>query len=171
MRLKRRTFAWAGSFIRARRARRPTGDGRPKSTDSFKSWEYCDSMLKVYLSNRLEILVDELADKLRSPLDNLFDRERIAVSEWDWRGDTEANFMVRAGAWKFICPYTRKSKVTNALYNLEDDPHEMTNLIGANPDRARHARQAEEMKSRLVAWLESMGSPHLDGVKERRVVR
>ncbi len=40
---------------------------------------YCDSMLKVYLSNRLEVLVDELANKLRSPLDNPFDRERIAV--------------------------------------------------------------------------------------------
>ncbi len=40
---------------------------------------YCDSMLKVYLSNRLEVLVDELASKLRSPLDNPFDREKIAV--------------------------------------------------------------------------------------------
>jgi hypothetical protein len=58
----------------------------------------------------------------------------------------------------------------DALYDLQADPQEMTNLIGRNPDREKHRAQAERMKGLLVAWLERTKSPNLEHVKARPVL-
>ena len=55
----------------------------------------------------------------------------------------------------------------NVLYDLENDPYEMHNLLGSNPDAKTYEEQAEYMKSLLVSWLEKVNSPHLDSVKKR----
>ncbi len=55
--------------------------------------------MKVYLSNRLEILVDELASKLRSPLGTPFDRERIAVQSAGMRSWLGMELSRRFGIW------------------------------------------------------------------------
>lgn len=83
------------------------------------------------------------------------------VSEWN--GANVPNFMVRTRGWKLIMAKDPTSKARDALFNLEDDPYEMTNLLGSN--RA----PAEEMKERLLAWLERAGSPHETGVREREL--
>jgi arylsulfatase A-like enzyme len=92
------------------------------------------------------------------------------VSEWDWHGDSQPNFMVCDGRWKFYCPYTAESHTLNVLCDLESDPHELVNLIGLNPERERWEAQAEHMKRLLVAWLEAHGSRHTEGVRARPVL-
>ena len=94
----------------------------------------------------------------------------FAISEWNWRGDTEPNFMVRTKDWKYICAHSAKSKVIDVLYNLKKDPHEMNNLIGRNPDRKKYKKQAEKIKKHLLSWLKSVKSPHYKGVKERSII-
>ena len=37
--------------------------------------------------------------------------------------------MIVKDGWKLMIPYTEDSKVLNVLYNLNEDPHEMNNLI------------------------------------------
>jgi arylsulfatase A-like enzyme len=88
----------------------------------------------------------------------------FVVSEW---GPGAPNFMVRTGEWKLIMANRPEAKSIDALFNLKDDPYETRNVMGAPADRAQYRKQAGQMKERLVSWLESVHSPHLNGVKQR----
>ena len=79
--------------------------------------------------------------------------------------------MVTDGNWKYTTSFTPDSRALNTLFNLRDDPHEMSNLLGNSPDREKHAAQAERMKSLLLAWLQRQGhTKHAEGVKARPVI-
>ena len=96
-------------------------------------------------------------------------RDRVAVSEWNWRGAKEPNLMIVYDGWKFLCPNEADSPVMNVLYDMNENPHETNNLLGENPERRRHAAKAEEMKAKLVKWLEDVDSPHVEEVRDRDV--
>ena len=89
------------------------------------------------------------------------------VAEWGARGGP--TLMVRTRDWKYITSHAPKSAAVDALYDLRSDPHEMTNLIGKNPGKADHVKQARAMKARLVEWLTRIRSPRLAGVKTREI--
>ena len=66
-----------------------------------------------------------------------------------------------------MIPTTVDSKVLNALFDLNSDPHEMNNLLGQNLDRLEYLKQAEKLRSKLVEWLVKVKSPYLEAVKNR----
>jgi arylsulfatase A-like enzyme len=92
-------------------------------------------------------------------------KDRIAVSEWA-RGNVPG-YMAVDGRWKLLFGRTADSTALDALYDLKDDPQELTNLIGNNPDREKYRTQAERMKALLVAWLDRVKSPNAGAVKAR----
>lgn len=111
-------------------------------------------------------------ESLRRYIENpAAERTAFAVSEWNWRGPVQPNLMVRTKGWKYFIPNTADSKVMNVLYDLKNDPFEMDNLLGKNPDAENHRKQAEFMKDLLVQWLEKTKSPHLEAVKKRDAVK
>ncbi len=91
---------------------------------------------------------------------------KYVVTEWDYRGDVAPNYMIVKDGWKLIIPYSKSSRVINAMYNLNDDPFEMNNLIGKNPNRKEYKLQAEELRGCLLEWLKKNNSKHYNGVKE-----
>lgn len=95
---------------------------------------------------------------------------KYVVQEWDYRGDTEPNYMIVKDGWKLIVPYTETSKVLNAMYNLNQDPNEMTNLLGNNPERAKYHKKAEELRAALLEWLKKNNSSHIEGVQKRKLI-
>jgi len=95
---------------------------------------------------------------------------KYVVTEWDYRGDIESNYMIVKDGWKLIIPYSKSSEVINAMYNLNDDPYEMNNLIGNNPNRAEYEVQAEELRGYLLEWLKKNKSKHYQGVNERELI-
>lgn len=95
---------------------------------------------------------------------------KYVVTEWDYRGDVSPNYMIVKDGWKLIIPYSTTSKVLNAMYDLNTDPHEMINLLGKNPNRRRYADKAEELRTYLLEWLEKNNSKHYPGVKERQLI-
>jgi len=95
---------------------------------------------------------------------------KYVVTEWNYRGDVIVNYMVIKDGWKLMIPYSKTSKVINAMYNLNEDPHEMHNLIGKNPKRSEYKAQAEELRSCLLEWLEKNNSKYYNGVKERKLI-
>ncbi len=107
---------------------------------------------------------------LRPLIEGTDKQDKFIVTEWLWHGDKVPCYMVIDDHWKLFCPYTPESNVVNVLYNLKEDPHEMNNLIGKNPQRQEYAAQAEKMKAKLVSWLESIQSKHTEGVRERKMV-
>lgn len=94
---------------------------------------------------------------------------RYVVTEWDFRGDSESNFMVLKDGWKLMIPYSKSSTVLNALYDLNTDPYEMNNLIGNNPDRANYKEKTEELRACLLEWLAKNKSAHYGGVAAREL--
>jgi hypothetical protein len=59
--------------------------------------------------------------------------------------------------------------VIDALYNLNEDPYEMNNLLGNNPDKETYGEKVEELRTELIAWLTRTGSSHIEGVKSREI--
>ncbi|MGL5113425.1 MAG: sulfatase-like hydrolase/transferase [Flavobacterium sp.] len=94
---------------------------------------------------------------------------KYVVQEWDYRGDTEPNYMILQDGWKLIIPYTESSKVINAMYNLKKDPHEMNNLLGTNPNKQKYLGKAEELRQSLLEWLQKNKSSHIEGVTKRKL--
>jgi arylsulfatase A-like enzyme len=101
-------------------------------------------------------------------------QERCAVSEWnhDQKGDwlRGPNFCVRTRDWKLLFCRKPVRGVIDCLYDLRNDPNEMNNLIGRNPDRARYAERAEHMKSLLVRELDRIGHQHTELVRKKPAV-
>mgnify|MGYP000949760285 FL=1 len=62
------------------------------------------------------------------------------------------------------------SKVLNVLFNLNDDPQEINNLLGKNPDRKKYNEKAEELRANLLDWLKKNNSKHYDGVSKRKLI-
>src|SRR5690606_32736871 len=63
-------------------------------------------------------------------------KETYVVTEWLPKEDNTPNYMIVKDGWKMFIPYSVESKVINVLYNLNEDPHELNNLIGNNPNKA-----------------------------------
>ncbi len=95
---------------------------------------------------------------------------KYVVTEWDYRGDVSPNYMIVRDGWKLIIPYSTTSKVLNAMYDLNTDPHEMINLLGKNPNRHRYADKAKELRAYLLEWLEKNNSKHYQGIRERELI-
>jgi hypothetical protein len=73
--------------------------------------------------------------------------------------------MVRTRDWKLIMAKDPASRARDALFNLREDPYEIRNVLRSNP------KQADEMKDRLLAFLERANSPYKNSVKERKLSR
>tara|TARA_R110001599_G_scaffold353881_1_gene602021 strand:- start:1926 stop:2453 length:528 start_codon:yes stop_codon:yes gene_type:complete len=95
---------------------------------------------------------------------------QFVVTEWDYRGDKEPNYMIVEDGWKLLLPYSKESNVLNALYDLNSDPHEMHNLLRNNPTRALHQEKAEQLKENLLRWLHQTHSRHYEGVHSRSLL-
>jgi len=81
----------------------------------------------------------------------------------EWAGNNIPNFMVQTRDWKLIMAKDPASKARDALFNLRDDPYEMKNVISSN------RKQADDMKDRLLSYLDRAGSPLKNSVKERKL--
>jgi len=94
---------------------------------------------------------------------------QYVVTEWLYNEDRMPAYMILKDGWKMFIPYSEDSKVINVLYNLKDDPHEMNNLLGSNPDKGKYREKAEELRSDLLNWLKKNSSQYYEGVKNRNL--
>ena len=104
---------------------------------------------------------------LRSLVEGKSGGPDYCVGQWGARSGP--TMMVRTKGWKYITSHSPKSPAVDALYDMTADPHEMNNLIGRNPKKGDHVKQARAMKARLVEWLTRVRSPRLAGVKARKI--
>ena len=95
-------------------------------------------------------------------------KTRLAISEWNLQNGPA--FMVFDGRWKLIFGRSKAATSLDALYDLKNDPEEVNNLIGKNPDREKYRDEAERLKGLLVEWLARVQSPSLEGVKARPLI-
>ena len=94
---------------------------------------------------------------------------KFVITEWLYNEDKMPGYMILKEGWKMFIPYSATSTVVDALYNLNDDPYEMTNLLGNNPDKKKYASKVNELHTDLLNWLKNNQSSHYDGVKTRNL--
>ncbi len=95
---------------------------------------------------------------------------KYVVTEWLYNEDKQPAYMILKDNWKMFIPYSAESSVINVLYNLKEDPYEMNNLLGSNPDRKKYEGKANELRDDLLNWLIQHKSKHYEGVKNRKLL-
>ena len=96
---------------------------------------------------------------------------KYVVTEWLYNEDRQPAYMIVKDNWKMFIPYSAESNVINALYNLDNDPHEMNNLLGSNPDRKKYEDKANELQEDILIWLKEHKSANYEGVKSRDLMK
>ena len=95
----------------------------------------------------------------------------FAVSEWTWENPNVPSLMIRTQTWKLMTTHRSGGQNIEALFDLENDPHEMNNLLGSNPERFKYGETAEGLRSKLVGYLKDVNYPLVRGVEQRILVR
>lgn len=95
----------------------------------------------------------------------------FAVSEWKWNNKKVPSIMIRTDKWKLMTTHRTGGPNVEVLFDLENDPYEMNNLLGTNPDRFKYKEKAEELRTTLVNYLNEQRSPIAEGVKDRVLIR
>ncbi len=95
----------------------------------------------------------------------------FAVSEWQWTNSRVPSLMIRTEHWKLMTTHRSGGHNVEALYDLKNDPSELNNLLGTNPERFRYRAIAEELRSKLVRYLRDVNSPLVKGVEQRALIR
>ena len=94
--------------------------------------------------------IHEFAVSGRYPLGTMYSYTAATFDGWAGPDRVASALTVTDEKWSYICsPDTWVSH----LYNLEDDPDQLNNLIDT------HSEVAERMHTALIAFLEEMGSP------------
>jgi arylsulfatase A-like enzyme len=95
----------------------------------------------------------------------------FAVSEWQWTNGRVPSIMIRTENWKLMTTHRGGGNNIEALYDLINDPFEMNNLLGTNPERFKYQDKSEELRSRLVGYLKEIRYPLVKGIEERTLIR
>jgi arylsulfatase A-like enzyme len=100
-------------------------------------------------------------------LTGMQEQERPVFSEWFKKNCP--NYMCRLGNWKLMITWSGDETLVDALYNLKNDPFEMNNCIGNNPDKGKYLAKAEELRALVVGWCEQTGADEkiIAGLKAR----
>jgi arylsulfatase A-like enzyme len=95
----------------------------------------------------------------------------FAVSEWQWKNGNVPSIMIRTENWKLMTTHRSGGRNVEVLYDLKNDPTEINNLLGSNPERFKYKETAEDLRSKLAAYLREKNSPIAEGVENRVLVR
>jgi len=95
----------------------------------------------------------------------------FAVSEWSWKNESVPSIMIRTDRWKLMTTHRSGGKNVEALFDLKNDPQEMNNLLGSNPQRLKYKETAEGLRSQLLQYLKEVNSPIAVGVEKRVLIR
>ena len=95
----------------------------------------------------------------------------FAVSEWQWINRSIPSLMIRTNSWKLMTTHRSGGRNVEALFDLENDPYEMNNLLGSNPGRFEYREITETLRSKLVTYLRDNNSPLADGMEKRILIR
>ena len=93
-------------------------------------------------------------DSLRGLIDGILNEDdTYVVTEWlsDLQG--KPSHMVLKAGWKLMRPEPSAKKVKKALYNLNDDPHEVKNLLADGADSKAYAVKVAELESCFQDWM------------------
>jgi arylsulfatase A-like enzyme len=79
--------------------------------------------------------------------------DRYVVTEWLSDLQSKPSHMVLKGGWKLMRPDPSAKEVKKALYNLNDDPYELKNLLTDSADSKTYATKVAELETCFQNWM------------------
>jgi len=79
--------------------------------------------------------------------------DAYVVTEWlsDLQG--KPSHMVLKNGWKLMRPHDSAQKVKKALYNLNEDPHELKNLLADSAQSSAYEAKTTELEACFQEWM------------------
>jgi len=94
------------------------------------------------------------AHSLRGLIEGVVNEDdAYVVTEWLSDLQSKPSHMVLKGGWKLMRPDPRATTLKKALYNLNDDPYELTNLLADNIASNACAGKVAELETCFQDWL------------------
>jgi arylsulfatase A-like enzyme len=90
---------------------------------------------------------------LRGLIEGGDDEDAYVVTEWLSNLDTKPSHMVLKDGWKLMLPDPSANNVVKALYSLNDDPHELNNLLADNTVAVEYESKVKELENCFQEWL------------------
>ena len=59
---------------------------------------------------------------------------------------------IQKSNWKLMLPHADASDDLKALYNLNEDPYELKNLLGSHPESKNYTSKVAELESCFREW-------------------
>jgi len=81
------------------------------------------------------------------------EEDAYVVTEWLSDLQSKPSHMVVKGGWKLMRPDPSAKKLKKALYNLNDDPHELKNLLADGADSKAYAVKVAELETCFQDWM------------------
>jgi len=79
--------------------------------------------------------------------------DKYVVTEWLSDLQSKPSHMVLKGGWKLMRPDPSAKKVKMSLYNLNDDPHELKNLLADGADSKNYVAKVAELETFFRDWM------------------
>ena len=89
---------------------------------------------------------------LRALIEGGDDEDAFVVTEWLSNLDTKPSHMVLKEGWKLMLPDPSAKDVVKALYNLNNDPYELNNLLADNHSSGNYNDKVNELESCFQEW-------------------
>lgn len=90
---------------------------------------------------------------LRGLIEGGDNEDAYVVTEWLSNLDTKPSHMVLKDGWKLMLPDPSATNVVKALYNLNEDPHELDNLLTDNKAADNYNAQVTELEACFQEWI------------------
>ena len=97
---------------------------------------------------------------LRGLIEGTAEKDTYVVTEWLTSFNTKPAYMVVKGGWKLMIPHPTGENVMAGLYNLNEDPYEMTNLVADESSAAVYSAKVRELESCFEEWMERTTRAH-----------
>ena len=90
---------------------------------------------------------------LRGLIEGTSNEDTYVVTEWlsDLQG--KPSHMVLKDGWKLMRPDPSAKKLKKALYNLNDDPYELKNILANDADSKNYAAKVTELEACFQDWM------------------
>jgi len=95
---------------------------------------------------------------LRGLIEGTADKNTYVVTEWLSDLTTKPSHMVLKDGWKLLLPNPTATNLKKVLYNLNEDPLELYNLLAENTDSEKVEEKVAELESCFEEWIKRTSS-------------
>lgn len=97
---------------------------------------------------------------LRGLIEGTVEKDTYIVTEWLSDLKTKPSHMVLKDGWKLLLPDSSSTSLSKVLYNLNEDPLELNNLLSENSNSQKYQSKVAELEICFQEWQKRTENVH-----------